>query len=196
MANRSSTPKGRAQRERALAAAFEVFAREGERGTSLRAIARESGMSLTGLMHHFASKDELLTEVLRGTDELAALRWDALAGAGDPGEFMARVMEANAANPARTRLYVHLAASSLDPGHPAHRYFRERFERFRAAVRGHLEARRAEGSVSAGLDADFTAAAFLALVEGAQLQGLNDPSVDVPGLVRRGWRALLAGPVS
>ncbi|MFF8769402.1 TetR/AcrR family transcriptional regulator [Kitasatospora sp. NPDC015120] len=195
MANRSSTPKGRAQRERALAAAFEVFAREGERGTSLRAIARESGMSLTGLMHHFTSKDELLTELLRATDESAAVRWDASAGAGDPGEFMARVMETNAANPAWVRLYVHLAASSLDPGHPAHAYFRERFERFRAAVRGHLVARQADGSADPGLDPDFTAAAFLALVEGAQLQGLNDPSVDVPGLVRRGWRALLAGPV-
>ncbi|MBD0671281.1 TetR/AcrR family transcriptional regulator [Streptomyces sp. CBMA156] len=195
MANRSSTPKGRAQRDRALAAAFEVFAREGERGTSLRAIARESGVSLTGLMHHFASKDELLTEVLRSTDERAALRWDALAGDADPGEFMAQAMAANVADPARARLYVHLAAAALDPGHPAHAYFRERFGRFRAAVRDHLEARQADGAVDAGLDADFTAAAFLALVEGAQLQWLNDPSVDVPQLVRRGWRALL-GPVS
>jgi AcrR family transcriptional regulator len=190
--NRSSTAKGRAKREQALEAAFAVFAREGERGTSLRAIAKESNISLTGLMHHFESKDQLLTEVLRASDDAAAMRYETFGDVGDPGEFMAQSMTSNAAHPERARLYIHLVAASVNFDHPAHAYFRERYERFRGVVSDYLRKGQDAGAVDPELDPEFVATTFLSIIEGAQMQWLNDPAVDMGALIRRGWNLLLA----
>jgi TetR/AcrR family transcriptional regulator len=44
-------------------AAIELFAKHGFSATSMRDIAKVSGMSLAGLYHHFAGKDELLYRI-------------------------------------------------------------------------------------------------------------------------------------
>jgi AcrR family transcriptional regulator len=46
--------------ERVLAAGARVMAREGYGQSTVRQVSRESGMSLAGLYHYFASKQELL----------------------------------------------------------------------------------------------------------------------------------------
>lgn len=50
-------------------AATRLFAERGYAGSSLRDLAREAGMSLSGLYHHFDSKDELLYELQRDAYE-------------------------------------------------------------------------------------------------------------------------------
>lgn len=52
-------------RERILAAAAELFVRNGYAGTSVREIALALGISNPSLYHHFSSKDELFAELLR-----------------------------------------------------------------------------------------------------------------------------------
>jgi TetR/AcrR family transcriptional regulator len=49
--------------EQIRGAAIELFAQRGFAATSMRDIARVSGMSLAGLYHHFAGKDELLYRI-------------------------------------------------------------------------------------------------------------------------------------
>ena len=57
-----------------IEAATVAFARRGYAGASLREIADEVGVTVPGLLRHFASKEELLTAVLdkwgQDTDEL------------------------------------------------------------------------------------------------------------------------------
>ena len=52
-------------RDTVLAAGLSAFSRWGYHGTSIRAIARESGHSLSVLYHYFASKDALFHEIVR-----------------------------------------------------------------------------------------------------------------------------------
>ncbi|MEU5951457.1 TetR/AcrR family transcriptional regulator [Streptomyces sp. NPDC047525] len=192
MTAKSSYPKGVAKREEILKATLEIFGREGERNTTLRMVAKESHISLTGLMHYFESKDHLLTEVLRANDRAAQARFHDPEAVRDPGEFLAKALTANAANSARVRLYVTLAAASTDPAHPAHTYFRERFALLRATIAEHLAAEQRAGRASPGLDPHFTASALVAAADGIQLQWLSDPDIDMAQQVRRVWRMLTA----
>jgi len=56
-------------RQRLLDSAVELFAQEGYTGSSVRDLARQSGISLAGLYHHFASKEEILFEIQKGAFE-------------------------------------------------------------------------------------------------------------------------------
>ncbi|MFB8117132.1 TetR/AcrR family transcriptional regulator [Streptomyces sp. NPDC056465] len=192
MRDRNLYPKGAAKRDEILGVTLEIFGREGERATTLRRVAGESGISLTGLMHYFASKDDLLTEVLRAGDEAAEARYRSPGAESDPGEFLARALTANAANLPRIRLYVTLAAASIDPAHPAHAYFRKRFALLRDGIAEHVVTEQGEGRAAPGLDPRFAASALIAASDGIQLQWLSDPSIDMAAHVRRVWRALLA----
>jgi AcrR family transcriptional regulator len=50
-------------RQRLLGSAVELFAHQGYTGSSVRDLARNSEISLAGLYHHFASKEEILFEI-------------------------------------------------------------------------------------------------------------------------------------
>lgn len=63
-------------RERIIDSAAREFAWRGYDGTSLRHVAAGAGLKLGSLYFHFATKDELLAEVLRGAVELATARID------------------------------------------------------------------------------------------------------------------------
>ena len=62
------------RRRQIIEAATAAFARRGYAGASLREIADEVGVTVPGLLRHFASKEELLTAVLdkwgQDTDDL------------------------------------------------------------------------------------------------------------------------------
>lgn len=58
------TPKGRAMRERIVAAAAELVFKSGARETSLDDVRQEVGASKSQLYHYFADKDELLQAVI------------------------------------------------------------------------------------------------------------------------------------
>lgn len=47
-----------------LSAAYDLFLQQGYHGTSMRQIALEAGIALGGIYNHFASKEELFTQVL------------------------------------------------------------------------------------------------------------------------------------
>lgn len=74
-----------------LLAANAHFAHFGFRGASLRDIAREAGVSLTLLNHHFGSKFQLLVAVIDSHQKVLDDRSQALrALMGDPGGFGVR----------------------------------------------------------------------------------------------------------
>src|SRR5215468_10076854 len=62
-------------RERILAAAAELFYRQGIRAVGVDAIAEAAETNKMTLYRHFASKDELVAEYLRGEAEKVRLGW-------------------------------------------------------------------------------------------------------------------------
>lgn len=60
---------GPVRRAEIISAAITLFAAHGYRGTSLAAVAQAAGISQSGLLHHFRSKEVLLTEVLAELDQ-------------------------------------------------------------------------------------------------------------------------------
>ena len=70
MSTRGPYAKGIERRRDILDAALRVIAAEGYAGATVAAIADAVQMSPNGLLHYFASKDELLVAALRRRDEL------------------------------------------------------------------------------------------------------------------------------
>src|SRR5690242_9214549 len=69
MDEKKTRANGRASRKAILAAAADVFAENGYRGTSLTEIANRVGMTQPGLLHHFSTKDQLLLAVVQAHEE-------------------------------------------------------------------------------------------------------------------------------
>jgi AcrR family transcriptional regulator len=63
--SKTAAPDGRPPRERILAAASELFYRQGIRAVGVDAIAEAAGTNKMTLYRHFESKDELVAEYLR-----------------------------------------------------------------------------------------------------------------------------------
>ncbi|TWD82973.1 TetR family transcriptional regulator [Kribbella amoyensis] len=81
--NPKTSAKGLETRERIIDVAVRFIARNGARGTSLADIAAEAGVSQTGLLYHFRSKEALLNAVM---DRHLAFSEEWLWGDGDdPG---------------------------------------------------------------------------------------------------------------
>lgn len=190
MARRGSYAKGVAKREEILDAALGVIAREGYRGTSVREIAAAVELSQAGLMHHFASKDELFTEILRRRDEV-----DTALFANDPDltllESFPLVVRHNTQVPGLVHLYVSFAAEATAPGHYARDFFADRFERFREEIANDIRRGQEAGDFKANISPESAARELLALSDGLQTQWLLNPSFDMADLIAEAigaWR--------
>jgi len=60
--------RGLARQDQILDAAFDLFANNGVRQTTIAAVADRVGLSEAGVLHHFTSKEELLLAVLHRVD--------------------------------------------------------------------------------------------------------------------------------
>jgi hypothetical protein len=84
---------------------------------------------------------------------------------------LTRLVERNIDQRELVRLYTVLSAEALDPGHPAHDYFDHRL----------AESRRLIASLVASWHAkpDECALQILSFMDGAQLNWLRDPGIDL-----------------
>jgi AcrR family transcriptional regulator len=180
---RGGYAKGRERRDAILAAANEVFAKRGFRGASLATIAKQVGLSEPGLLHHFASKEELLLELLRLRDQHDDERVaQARTAHTNMHDVLVELCRQNADRPGIVRLFTILAAESVDEDHPAHGWFFDRYSERRRQVVAALTAEQRDGRVDPALDADATASQILAMFDGLQIQWLLDPdTVDMVG---------------
>ncbi len=80
MAGPGKTSAGLRTREAILEAALRLFLRQGYHATGVREIAREAGVSLGAAYNHFASKEQILEELLKQYNFYGAIG-DALARA-------------------------------------------------------------------------------------------------------------------
>jgi AcrR family transcriptional regulator len=179
-AKRGPYPKGVARREQILREALAAYAESDSVGPSLRSIAARVGLSERGLLHYFASRDELLVAVLAARDAADRASFDA----DGTVEQLAVVQARSARTPGLVRLFLEMAVAAPDSGHAAHAFFSARYPRVRGLVATMFHRARPLASPPA-IDDDFVGRMLVAASDGLQLQWLLDPSIDLEGDLNR-----------
>ena len=168
------------RREQILRAAFEVAAREGLEGLTIRAVAGEAGLSHTLVLFHFGRKERLLEELLvwllattsvlhvsediarfpRALDRLHALLQ----------QEMARLSH----EPRQTRLFLEYWA--LGARHePIRARISAEMERYRGAFRAIMEELLGAEPTFVAMTADGLAAVAVSWIHGCAVQAMIDP---------------------
>jgi AcrR family transcriptional regulator len=165
-------------RARILTAAVEEFAASGYRGASVGAIARRAGISQSGLLHHFPSKELLLAAVIdvRTSDHLDEYL-EAVAEDPDLGFVtgMVRLMRRGTRELDLTRLFTVVIAEATSPDHPAHDWAIGRYAGVSRVVVDALRDAQERQLLRRDFDVDAVAATFLAAMDGLQLRYLLTP---------------------
>ena len=179
------------KREEILDVALEVFARDGYDRTSVRQIARLSGLSQAGLLHYFNSKEELFTEVLRRRDVVNRRLYEQHGVDPVNVERLISIVRHNAEQSGLVRLYVSMSAESTAVDSPARTFFVNRYRTMRAGIAADCRAKQAQGVLDPDLDADVVASLLIAAADGLQIQWLLDrETVDMGSLLDQLWGAL------
>lgn len=173
---RGAYAKGVARRQEILDRAIEVFAARGADRTSLRAIAKEVGVTHAALTHYFGSLEELLVAVYLASgdedDERQPIPDDMT-----PVELMIESARTNREVPGLVQLYSSLIATALEVGHPAAREFATtRFARLRDELSERVRLQQESGLIRDDVPPDAVAALVIAASDGLQTQWLLDDS--------------------
>lgn len=169
--------KGLAKREEILNTALEVIARTGYGRTSVRELASAVGLSQAGLLHYFASKEELFAEILLKRDRVDHDRSEPEAGSEIAA--LASIVRHNAEVPGLVQLYARFSVEATEPGHAAHEAFVRRYAEIRALLSDEITTRQQAGTRSPELDARKVANLLIAVSDGLQTQWLLDPDFDM-----------------
>jgi len=191
-ARRGPYAKGVARREQILHEALLAYAESDSSGPSLRSIAERVGLSERGLLHYFASKDELYVSILaeRDASDVEVLDLDA------PIDQLALMRSSSSQTPGLVRLFLEMAVAAPDRTNAAHDFFTRRYARLRQSVGRMFSRTVAElghDDVEES-DSEFAARILVAASDGLQLQWLLDPSIDMKADLQRLVRALEATP--
>lgn len=168
--------RGDARRQQILDVAVELFAASGYRSTGVAQLADTVGMSHPGLLYYFGTKERLLLEVVAERDRVEAELREDLDPAAVSLDTLTDIARQNVENAVLTRLYVVLAAESLDPGDPLHEFFVRRYEHARSRTAQLLEHLASTGAIRADVDAQHLGREILAVLMGLEAQWLMDPS--------------------
>jgi len=171
----------RERREQILAAAFEVAARDGLAGVTVRAVAAEASVSHALVLFHFKRKDLLLRDLL----EWVLAGSTALQISEDIATFpraldrlhaiLQQEMNRLAREPRQIRLFFEYWAMGARQPAVRKRIGLE-LERYRAAIRSIMEELiSAEPTTFSGVTADGLAAVVVSWIHGCAVQATYDP---------------------
>lgn len=141
MTPKAETPPVVLMRERILAAADDLFRRQGIRGVGVEAIAEAAGTNKMTLYRYFESKDELIAEWVRGIVAKKETEWDELSAAhrGDPQGLLkawSRRLASKLADMEGRGSTIHNAIAELpEQDHPARRVLQSYKQREHKRVR-------------------------------------------------------------
>lgn len=174
---------GRETRERIVAGATALFAREGFGDTSLSTIAQVVGVTKATLLHHYTSKEALLEAVLVERDRtlFSQIPYTPASRAAHELRGMPIGARVNAERaPGLIQVYAVLSCEAVPAEHPAHDYFTRRYATSIDHFAALLRAAAADGDLPSHRDPEAEAIWLAALWEGLQYQWLYDStSVDV-----------------
>lgn len=176
----SGRPRGAdsaARRTEILDAAEELFSEDGYRGVSMSMIARAAGISQTGLVHHFPTKDDLLGAVLDRRDERDSLQtnlggslrgWDLIRAFVDLARH-------NEAQPTIVRLYASVSGEAVTESHPASAWLLRHHAATRRLLEDAVHQAVDDGDLQPEAPAASIARLLVAAMDGLQVQWLSDP---------------------
>jgi AcrR family transcriptional regulator len=178
---RGAPPKGEVSaRERILAAAGELFYREGIRAIGVDTVVERSGVSKTSLYRLFDSKDALIAAFAAERDQLFWIWWDGVEEqhAGDPRALLEALLSGIAEKIGRPAFrgcpFLNLATEFPDQNHPGRVIARDNKEEMRARL----------ATIVAKLgvrDPNRTASQIALIIDGAFVTGLMAEPADLRG---------------
>jgi AcrR family transcriptional regulator len=175
--------RGLVRQDRILDAAYELFAGEGVRSTTIAAIADRVDLSEAGLLHHFPSKDALLLAVLERLDasypEVEVYIREGGGGLGTLGRMPASA-QVLADRPAHARLRAMVAAESLAQDGLVRRATQRRTALIRRALADMLAQGIEVGEIRSDVDPVAVAIEIIAFMEGIQVQWMLEPDAVDP----------------
>ncbi len=188
--------KGRARRREILDEAMALFGEAGYRGASLRELAARCGLSHTGLLHYFPTKESLLLAVLEHRDEVDRERL-ANAGTGLAAvRGLVDLAELNATRPEIVELFAVLSAEATAADHPAHAYFVRRYLTTVRTVERAYEQLSAEAALQPWVEPGSAARQLVALMDGLQIQWLlSGRQIDMAAILRAHVQPQLTVPL-
>lgn len=191
---------GEERRRRILDTAVEHFARWGFHASSLARIANDVDITQGGLLHHFRSKEDLLLSVLERSEQhdIELIFTGPEPTAAEYAAKLVRLVEVNTARPGLVRMFNVLIGESGNPGHPAHGYFKERYDRLVRNSVAVLERAVRNGELRPDVDCRAVSRELMAMMDGLQIQWALDPeALDMAALFRaymtRTLREIAAG---
>lgn len=169
-----TTPKGRATRERIVAAAAALMYANGVAGTSLDDVRAEAGVSMSQIYHYFADKRALTRAVIEYQSNLVLDVQEQLLGRLDSmealrawGDFVVGVQRAQDCEhgcPLGS-----LAGELTGADDPARADLATAYSRWHRIISDGLASMRARGELRPDADVDALATALLAAVQGGIL---------------------------
>jgi TetR/AcrR family transcriptional regulator, transcriptional repressor for nem operon len=168
------TPKGRATRNRIVAAASDLIFEQGVAGTSLQDVQRAARVSGSQMYHYFGDKASLVYAVIAWQGETVLAhqqpwlsRLDSLQGIRAWRDYVVSTMRRREC---RGGCHIGSLASELsDLGPAARSDLAAAFQRWISAIRGGLQAMQDRGELRADADVPQLAFALMAAVEGGLL---------------------------
>jgi AcrR family transcriptional regulator len=174
---RIGRPGGPERRTAILEAAVRLYGERGYRGTGLHALASEVGISHSGVLHHFGTKENLLFALVQHRIELQAGDFIPLFAAGgrEGLTLIPRIAARLLDDSAMERLFTVLIAENLMPGDPLHDHFvmlqRAAREQVATLIRTGID----RGEFRDDIEPELIATEIIAFFIGMQTQWLLDP---------------------
>jgi len=181
--------KGEDRKQRILDVAQRLVTRNGWRNTTLAQIAKESGVSAAGLLHHFESKEQLLHAVVDARDVDDDTHADR---SGDLFEQIARAGERAVRAPELVGTYSVLLVENLMPDAPLHERLLARQQAAVQIVTDLIRRGQASGRYRDDIDPALKAVQIVSLVNGMEISWLLDPSVPLQQALQEYARSLAA----
>ena len=173
---RRRSRKGEERRAEILTAAMRRFAEDGYQNAAIGDIARDVGLSLPGLLHHFPTKVDLLLAILAQRDlESADFIEHYRSDLSGLLKGMVAIFRRNAEMIEVVRAFAILNAESLMKDHPAKAWFLARATQMQKDVAATFERAIADGAIDAKTDSRAMAAELIAVMDGLQMLWLRDP---------------------
>ncbi|MBB4254992.1 TetR/AcrR family transcriptional regulator [Rhizobium sp. BK008] len=174
---RRRSRKGEARRAEILTAAMRRFAEDGYQNAAIGDVARDVGLSLPGLLHHFPTKVDLLLAILDKRD-LESESFIGIHRADLRGllKGMVEVFRRNAEMVEVIRAFAILNAESLMKDHPAKAWFLNRATQLQNDIAATVDRAVADGSIDGRIDGKAMAAELIAMMDGLQMLWLRDPA--------------------
>jgi AcrR family transcriptional regulator len=167
--------KGEDRRQRIMAVAERLLARNGWRNTSLALIAKEAGVTPAGLLHHFESKEQLLNAVLDARDADDEIHADYRSG--DLISELSRVPERFERAPELIGTFTVLLVENIAPDAPLHDRMHKRYRDAVDIITEIINRGQSDGKFRPDVDAVTKAVEILAFINGMETLWLLDRSI-------------------